>query len=164
MDSRAELTKALNNYEGAVLLISHDRSLMEAVVDRLWVVADGDIVTYDGSMEDYRRLQLEKNRAPRKKKSDKHAKNKHRRKGAQAREAIAPLKNAVTEFETDISTAKKQISDLDQQLAVSDLFTNNREKAVNLGQERVKLLLQLENLENEWLVAVEKYEAAIKGM
>jgi len=162
IDSRAELTKALNSYEGAVLLISHDRSLMEAVVERLWLVADSDITTYDGSMEDYRRLQLEKNRSPRKQKTTKTAKNRGRRKSAQARQAIAPLKQAVTDTESQISQVKSQILELDKQLAVSDLFTNNRDKAVKLGQERVKTLLQLENLENTWLQAVEVYEAAIK--
>ena len=56
IDSRAELMRSLNAYSGAVLLISHDRSLLEAVVDRLWLVDKGTVQNYDGSLEDYRAL------------------------------------------------------------------------------------------------------------
>ena len=59
--SRA-LLDALNDYEGAVILITHDRSLMELVADRLWLAADGGIEPFDGDMEDYAALVLERAR------------------------------------------------------------------------------------------------------
>src|SRR5207248_539354 len=53
---------ALNDYEGAVILITHDRSLMELVADRLWLAADGGIEPFDGDMEDYARFVLDRAR------------------------------------------------------------------------------------------------------
>ncbi len=60
IDSRRALLDALNDYQGAVILITHDRSLMELVADRLWLAADGTIVPFDGDMDDYARLVLER--------------------------------------------------------------------------------------------------------
>ena len=60
IDSRRALLDALNDYQGAVILITHDRSLMELVADRLWLAADGTIVPFDGDMDDYARFVLER--------------------------------------------------------------------------------------------------------
>jgi ATP-binding cassette subfamily F protein 3 len=54
IDSRAALIRALNDFPGAVILISHDRHLIEATVDRLWIVRDGTVSSFDGDLEDYR--------------------------------------------------------------------------------------------------------------
>ena len=64
IDSRAELIEAINEYEGACILVSHDRRLLEACVDRLWLVADGTVKTFDGDLADYGRFVLGQ-RAPR---------------------------------------------------------------------------------------------------
>ena len=60
IDSRRALLDALNDYEGAVILITHDRSLMELVADRLWLAADGTIKPFDGDMDDYARFVLDR--------------------------------------------------------------------------------------------------------
>ena len=60
IDSRRALLDALNEYQGAVILITHDRSLMELVADRLWLAADGTIVPFDGDMDDYARFVLDR--------------------------------------------------------------------------------------------------------
>jgi ATP-binding cassette subfamily F protein 3 len=60
IDSRRALLDALNDYQGAVLLITHDRSLMELVADRLWLAADGTVVPFDGDMDDYARFVLDR--------------------------------------------------------------------------------------------------------
>ena len=60
IDSREALVHALNDYPGAVILISHDRHLIEACADRLWLVADGTVKPFDGDIEDYRRMVLGK--------------------------------------------------------------------------------------------------------
>ncbi len=62
IDSRRALLDALNEYEGAVILITHDRSLMELVADRLWLASDGTVVPFDGDMDDYARLVLDRAR------------------------------------------------------------------------------------------------------
>jgi ATP-binding cassette subfamily F protein 3 len=58
IDSRTALMEAINDYEGAVILVSHDRFLIEACADRLWLVADGTVQNFDGDMDDYRRFVL----------------------------------------------------------------------------------------------------------
>ncbi|HWE99142.1 MAG TPA: ABC-F family ATP-binding cassette domain-containing protein [Caulobacteraceae bacterium] len=65
IDSRRALTEALNDYEGAVILITHDRSLMEMVADRLWFAGDGTVKPFDGDMDDYARHVLDRARAAR---------------------------------------------------------------------------------------------------
>jgi ATP-binding cassette subfamily F protein 3 len=65
IDSRRALLDALNDYEGAVIIITHDRSLMELVADRLWLTADGDIKSFKGDMDDYARFVLERARGGR---------------------------------------------------------------------------------------------------
>src|SRR6185503_19271072 len=62
IDSRRALLDALNDYEGAVILITHDRSLMELVADRLWLAADGTIKPFDGDMDDYSRFVLDRSK------------------------------------------------------------------------------------------------------
>jgi ATP-binding cassette subfamily F protein 3 len=62
IDSRRALLDALNDYEGAVILITHDRSLMELVADRLWLAADGTVAPFDGDMDDYAKFVLERAR------------------------------------------------------------------------------------------------------
>jgi ATP-binding cassette subfamily F protein 3 len=63
IDSRRALLDALNDYQGAVILITHDRSLMELVADRLWLAADGTVAPFNGDMDDYARLVLERSKA-----------------------------------------------------------------------------------------------------
>ncbi len=73
MDAREALMKALNNYKGAVILVSHDPHLVDSVVDRLWLVADGTCKPYNGDLDDYRKLvvaQRKKEREERRKKKN----------------------------------------------------------------------------------------------
>jgi len=161
IDSRAELIKSLNAYEGAVLIISHDRNLLEAVVDRLWLVDKGIVSTYDGSLEDYRALQLEKNRTERKQNTgEADARKQSRRDSAEARKRLAPLKKKYEHLEAQIAKAKKRIPIIEKELSVSNIFTTNPDKAVKLGQERAEILRIIETLEMSWLEAVERYESA----
>ncbi|MEP3891994.1 MAG: ABC-F family ATP-binding cassette domain-containing protein [Hellea sp.] len=161
IDSRAELIKSLNGYDGAVLVISHDRNLLEAVVDRLWLVDKGTVSTYEGSLEDYRALQLEKDRSNKKQNTGEgDARKQSRRDAAQARKRLAPLKKAYENLERKIAKAKARIPEIEKQLSVSDIFTKTPDKAVKLGQERAEILREIESLEIEWLEAFESYEAA----
>jgi len=148
IDSRAELIKSLNGYEGAVLIISHDRNLLEAVVDRLWLVDKSTVTTYDGSLGDYRTLQLEKDRSSRKQKAGETDSRKQSRKdAAEARKRIAPLKKTYEALEGKIAKAKTRLPLIDKELSVSDIFTKTPDKAVKLGQERAELIRVIESLE-----------------
>jgi len=161
MDSRAELIKSLNAYTGAVLIISHDRNLLESVVDRLWVVKDGTVTPYEGSLEDYRKEQLETDRSANRVKNKPISEAKQNRKdAANARKRLAPLKRKVEAIEKKIAAQKSNIEKIDQALSVTDIFTINREKAVALGKDRVSCQKLVETLEDEWLTSLETYEQA----
>ncbi len=161
MDSRVELIKALNAYEGAVIHIAHDRNLLVSVVDRLWVVGDGVIKNYDGTLEDYRNSQLEKHRSGGKsKKNAKTSKSGQRRAAAQAREALAPLKKKIAKFENQMNFLKGKVQRLETELAAPNLFTEHPDKAALLGKQRSNSLTQLEEVESRWFEAIEVYEAA----
>ncbi len=165
IDSRAELIKSLNDYEGAVLIISHDRNLLEAVVDRLWLVNGGTVAPYEGSLEDYRKLQLEKDKGDKKQDNkDTNSRKKSRQERAKLQKAIAPFKKKVDEFERKVDEAQTALEDVDKQLSVENLFTKNPEEAVRLGQIRVKIEKLIESLEVDWLAALEEYERTREAM
>ncbi|MGB0906499.1 MAG: ABC-F family ATP-binding cassette domain-containing protein [Maricaulaceae bacterium] len=166
MDSRAELIKSLNAYTGAVLIISHDRNLLESVVDRLWVVDKGTVSTYEGTLEDYRKEQLDAAKTAKKTKpktdepkpGEKHVMT--RKEAAQARERIAPLKRAAEALEKKIEQNKAKIKKLDITLSTGDLFTTDMDKAIALSQERSNCEKEIEELEMNWLEAQDAYEVA----
>ncbi len=101
IDSRNALIQALNDYSGAVILISHDRHLIEATVDQLWLVRDGTVSTFDGDLEDYRSLVIASPK-PRDDKAktngadDSVSKADQRKLNADRRASLAPLKKRST--------------------------------------------------------------------
>jgi ATP-binding cassette subfamily F protein 3 len=161
IDSRAQLIQSLNNYEGAVVVISHDRNLLEAVVDRLWLVDSGTVENFEGSLEDYRNLQLDKQKTDKKQKTkDDNSRKRSRQDRAKALKDIAPLKRKAETLETKVEAAQKKLKDIDARLSSEDLFSTHPEEAVRLGQSRAKTESLIETLEMEWLTALDTYEQA----
>ena len=152
IDSRAELMKALNDFDGAVLLISHDRNLLEAVVDRLWCAEKGTISRFDGSLEDYKQLQLEGKKHNKKQKiSAKPSQHDIRRAAAEARAKLAPMRKELKQIEKQIETANSRLKSIDQELSDPNLFARDADKAISLGQERSRLEEAVEMNELRWL-------------
>ena len=152
IDSRAELMKALNDFDGAVLLISHDRNLLEAVVDRLWCAEKGTISRFDGSLEDYKQLQLEGEKHNKKQKiSAKPSQHDIRRAAAEARAKLAPMRKELKQIEKQIETANSRLKSIDQELSDPNLFARDADKAISLGQERSRLEEAVETNELRWL-------------
>lgn len=161
IDSRAELIKSLNAYEGAVLIISHDRNLLEAVVDRLWLVNKGTVTTYEGSLEDYRNFQLEKDKKAKKQNAKSGNERKiSRKETAIARQRIAPLKQTYLRLEKEVQAAQTTLKTVDKALENPNLFASDPDKAVSLGQKRAQLAKTIERLEGQWLEALDIYETA----
>jgi ATP-binding cassette, subfamily F, member 3 len=168
VDAREALVRALNDYEGAVILISHDRHLIESCADRLWIVRGGTVRTYDGDMDQYRTECLAERgadpNAPRaKSRIDGAAKltaQDARRQAADARAALAPLKKRVSKAETEIDRLNRQIAIIDTALADSRLYAKDAGRAQSLARERGELLRTREQAEAAWLEASEAYERA----
>jgi ATP-binding cassette subfamily F protein 3 len=168
IDSRRALLDALNDYEGAVLMITHDRSLIEMVADKLWLVNDGTVKTYTGSMDDYAKLVIERAKTATRgddeasdKKSGGNVNSKEARKAAAAaRNAIAPLKKKADDLERQIETTGNQIKLLDLKLADPDIYVKEPAKAVSLGKDKARLEETVVKLEADWMIAAEAYETA----
>jgi ATP-binding cassette subfamily F protein 3 len=165
IDSRAALVEALNDYEGAVILVSHDRHLLEACADRLWLVAGGTVKSFDGDMDEYRRFVLDQARAEggddRDDRADKVTLASQRRDAARARKEAAPLRKKIEELEGRIAKVTDLVARVDAALAAPDAFKRDAGKAAQLAQQRSELAKALEAAEEEWLMVSAEYENVI---
>jgi ATP-binding cassette subfamily F protein 3 len=159
IDSREALIYALNDFAGAVLLITHDVYLAEATADQLWLVKDGKVAPYAGDLADYRALVMSSDRekaSPAKQASADPAEQ--RRKSSQAREAAAPLKKQADAAEKAFEKANARIKAIDAELAKAGLAAG---KITELSVERGRLEAAAAKAEREWIAALEAYEAAV---
>jgi ATP-binding cassette subfamily F protein 3 len=167
VDSREALIHALAEYEGAVILISHDRHLVEATADRLWIVRGGTVAAYDGDMESYRAELLAERTAragtrsanERPASDDRTSRAEQRRAAAERRAELAPLKKAMHGAEHEVERLTRDLSRLDASLASPDLYTDAA-KAQELAIERGRTAKRLAEAEEAWLSATATYEAA----
>jgi ATP-binding cassette subfamily F protein 3 len=162
IDSRAALIEAINEFPGAVVLVSHDRYLLEACADRLWLVADGGVSPFDGDLDDYRRLILSGgNDAARDKKSgERNSRADQRRAAAERRAELAPLKRKIVAVEKRMAEMSRRIADIDTALADAALYVRDPTKATALAKERADAAATLANAEEDWLVLSDEYESA----
>ncbi|PRX09926.1 UNVERIFIED_ORG: ATP-binding cassette subfamily F protein 3 [Martelella mediterranea] len=162
IDSRNALVQALNDYPGAVILISHDRHLIEATVDRLWLVHDGTVTAYDGDLEDYRELIVSGGRKAQKSDAastaDTRSKSEQRRSAADRRAAFAPLKKEIDKAEKKTAKIEQIIAKLDSDLADPKLYERSPEKAKVMIQARANAAAELARVEEEWLTLSARYE------
>ena len=163
IDSRAALIEALNDFSGAVILVSHDRHLLAACADRLWLVAGGEVHPFDGDLDDYRRRVLSErgeDGAARAKPAALNERIEARRNAAARRAQTAPLRQRVSRADSAIKTLTAQIDTIDRTLADGALFTREPERAAALAKERADCARQLAQAEEEWLEASAAIEAA----
>ncbi|MGQ9369966.1 ABC-F family ATP-binding cassette domain-containing protein [Azospirillum sp. A39] len=164
VDSREALIQAINGFEGAVILISHDPHLIELTADRLLLVADGTCSPYDGDLDDYRRLLLEKARAERAggeaAREAGPSRKDQRRASAEARAALAPLKRKTTEAERLVATLSEEKARLQDRLADPALYSGPADALTRLQKELGTVEKRLATAEEAWLDAAEAYEAA----
>jgi ATP-binding cassette subfamily F protein 3 len=165
MDSRAELINAINAYEGAVILISHDRHLIEACVDRLWLVEGGTVKEYKDDIENYRQqLTGRSSRETSKNKTatidEKTVKRKH---GAARRAELAPLKAEASKWEKEAERLRGVLEVIDKGLAAPGLYEKDPKAATDLQIKRAKAEELIETAEMNWLEALEKLETAEAG-
>jgi ATP-binding cassette subfamily F protein 3 len=163
IDSREALVQALAEYSGAVILISHDRHLVEATVDRLWLVAEGTARPFDGDLDDYRALVLEQRRGTQP--LDGSGRPgispalERRRAAAKRREETAPLRKTVKDAEAAIARLQAEIAALDGRLADPKLYGRPSDAAA-YARERAERVSALKAAEERWLEAAAAVEAA----
>ena len=169
IDSREALVLALADFPGAVILISHDRHLIEASVDRLWLVAGGTVLPYDGDLDDYRRDVLDSrtgsngNGSARKSSSVATALDR-RREAAGRRQQTAPLRKKIKDTEALIASLQKEIHRLDLKLGDAGLYARNPTEAAFLAKARAEAVRSLAKAEEAWLAASAALEEAMAEM
>ncbi|KQY19328.1 ABC-F family ATP-binding cassette domain-containing protein [Rhizobium sp. Root483D2] len=166
IDSRNALIQALNEYTGAVILISHDRHLIEATADRLWLVKDGTVSNYDGDLEDYRStiVQSSKGKGGKAKGNggeEQLSKAEQRKANADKRATFAPLKKKINDVESLTAKLNKQIQALDKELEDQDLYDKFPDKAAAKVKERAETVAKLAKAEEHWMELSSQYEEAM---
>ena len=163
IDSRAALIEAINDYSGAVILVSHDRYLLEACADRLWLVQGGTVKPFDGDLDDYRRRVLSDSGTeaqPAVKAPARPDPAIARRAAAEKRAETAPLRKRVTKAETALAQLMRQLHKLDLTLADGGLFAREPERAAELSKTRANVVDAIAKAEEEWLAASAALETA----
>lgn len=162
IDARASLSQALNDYSGAVIMITHDAHLASAVADRLWLVKDGAARQFDGDLDDYRTLVLDAQKTEPQESGRKstEVKASARQAAAALREAAAPLKRKAEAAETRLAELNAILPRIDEALAEPGLYEKNIARATKLQKERAALVDAIAAQEEVWLAALENYEAA----
>ena len=167
IDSRAALIEAINDYPGAVILVSHDRHLLDACADRLWLVADGRVRPFDGDLDDYRREILSdrsdggRNGNGARERPQRSSRSEPRRSAADKRADAAPLRQRMTRAQAEIDRLTKEIVQLDIALADGALFARYPAKAAVTAKARADFARALARAEEDWLAAGEALQSAM---
>ncbi len=169
MDARASLVDAINDFEGAVVLVSHDTHLVKMVADQLWLVDKGTVQPFEGDIDEYQAKML-RERSGRPAKDGKSKKDKKEKKDAAALASAAmvvgekpkrgPLKRALEEAEKALAKLAKDRADLEARLADPKTYSGPPQAAAELQKQKVRLERELAHAEHQWLAAQEALEAA----
>jgi len=156
------LVEALNNYEGAIVIVSHDPNMVERVADRLWLVKDGACTPFDGDIEDYRQFTIASKKEERK--QEKQKKEKAAAKEAEKSDKKQPQDNnqkpkklsfaqqqEKKQLEEKISLLETRKQDLEQKIASPEFYANDNHKVLDIQNQYQKTIAELEECETKWL-------------
>lgn len=167
IDSRQALVDALNSFRGAVILISHDRHLIEASAERLWLVHAGNVSPYEGDLEDYRRLVLKgsektENMPDRMETpaADGMSARERRKEAAARRTELAPMKKKIGQLEKKIADARKEMSGIEEKLSTPEILGDSKQ-TIELSRKRGDVEKAIIAMEEEWLDLSTDYEEAL---
>ena len=168
VDAREALVQALNTYDGAVVLVSHDAHLVELVADRLWLVADNGCEAFEGDLADYRDLLMEARRQRRRQAREDSdpaeqsaaGRKQARRERAEQRAANADLRKAVAEHEKRIEKLAAERDTIEQRLADPEVYQGSTSKLMELQLRHGAIKADLAAAEDAWLSLSERLDAA----
>ena len=153
---------AINDFAGAVVLISHDPHLIELTADRLWLVAGGRVRPFDGDVEDYRRTLLEpaSTRPPSGAAVEVNPRRAQRQRQAEERARLAPLRQAAHAAERELERLNKERATLAARLADGATYALAGDEIAALIRREAELKAAIEAAEHRWLAAAEALEQA----
>jgi ATP-binding cassette, subfamily F, member 3 len=159
IDSRAALAEAINEFPGAVIMVSHDRYLIEACADQLWVVADGAVKTFDGDLDDYRRLVLSTRNSPSGRETERSPALEKPQQQPRS-EKRGSLKQKIASAEAEIERITDIIAKIDAALSLPDIFSRDPKQAAQLSKARANATEALQRAEEQWLEASAQFDTA----
>ncbi len=164
LDMREALADALADFDGALVLVSHDRHLLGMVCDSFWRVADGEVAPFDGDLDDYARWLKTRTAASKKVAKPAVARvdvspEERRRQAVAQRENEKTARQRVKKIETRTATIDTELVALETQLADPATYNGPTSEMMRLGQRQTELRREKEALETEWLALVELLEA-----
>jgi len=179
VDTREALATALAEYDGSMLLVSHDRHLLRTTVDEFWIVADGGVAEFDGDLDDYRNWLLQRGAQQRAEAREEARdagtntgtagetevdRKARKRLEAEARQRLStqrkPLEKDLGAIEKKMDSLRARLQTLDATIADTALYTDaRRDERVKVLAEHGELNKQLEQAETRWLELQEEIEA-----
>ncbi len=160
-EMRHSLITALQDFAGAVIVVSHDRGLLRSVCDQFWLVADGAVTDFEGDLEDYSNW-LEKRgsatSAPAPKPRGEDKARGQKRKDADARKDLAPKRQEIRSVETTLAKLGQERSRLENELAGID-YNRDAAHARKVTERHAALIREVEQLETRWLELSERLES-----
>jgi ATP-binding cassette, subfamily F, member 3 len=160
LDMRQALEVALQDFAGAVVLVSHDRHLLRVTCDTLWLVAGGRVTDFDGDLDDYARWLAQRDQAapdgvPRTQPTARD----RRRAAAGQRQRAKPLRDALNRLDRRLQHLHSELAELEQQLGDDRLYGSEQADSLNrLLARQATLQIELRTVEQQWLEAAEALE------
>ncbi|MFC2552522.1 MAG: ABC transporter ATP-binding protein [Rodentibacter sp.] len=172
LDMRQALTEALVDYEGSLVVVSHDRHLLRNTVEEFYLVHDKQVEEFKGDLDDYQKWLTEQNSQSTTKSAEEKAdtenanssqnRKEQKRREAELRQQTAPLRKKILQLEEKMNNVSEQLAEIENSLADSELYNaENKEKLTALLAQQVEVKKTLEKLEVDWLEAQEALEAML---
>lgn len=172
LDMRQALTEALVDYEGSLVVVSHDRHLLRNTVEEFYLVHDKKVEEFKGDLEDYQKWLNEQNSTSENKVSEKVGDNENsvqnrkeqKRREAELRQQTAPLRKKITQLEEKMNKFSSELANIENQLADAELYNaENKEKLTALLAQQVDVKKALDDVETEWMTAQEELEEMLQA-
>lgn len=167
LDMRQALTEALIDFEGALVVVSHDRHLLRATTDDLYLVHDGKVDVFEGDLDDYQqwlsdlqKQQAQQDAAPKQDNGNSaQARKDQKRRDAELRTQTQPLRKEIEKLEKQMSKWQSQLADAEAQLSDSAIYDQSRKADLTAAlQRQAESKSALEEVEMAWLEAQEQLE------
>lgn len=172
LDMRQALTEALVDYEGSLVVVSHDRHLLRNTVEEFYLVHDKQVEKFKGDLDDYQKWLAEKNSQLISKSNDEievtenatsnQNRKEQKRREAELRQQTAPFRKKIVQLEDKMDKYSQQLVEIENQLSDSELYNaENKEKLTALLNEQVTVKKSLEIVEADWMIAQETLEGML---
>ncbi len=165
LEMRHALIMALQDYEGAMLIVSHDRHLLRSVTDQLWLVARQQVESFDGDLDDYRQWLIKQKKidlaTPGRAEQPVLSRKKQRKQEAERRKQLKPLTDALKKAEQQLERYQQKLTLLEQQLADPSIYeADNKDQLKQYLAEKQQLDQAMEQTEQAWMNALDQLEQA----